>query len=96
MEKPVKPLGKRRQSREFAAQCLYQHDLNGGTLEEVLVEFWQTQGEANEQTRAFAEELVRGTLEHRDAIDERIKKYTEHWELQRIAAVDRNILRLPH
>ena len=94
MEKPVKSLGKRRQAREIAAQCLYQHDLGGGAVDEALAAFWQTQNEAAEPTRKFAEELVRGTVEHRAKIDEKIKKYTEHWELQRIAAVDRNILRL--
>ena len=44
--------------------------------------------------RLFAEPLIRGTLEHRDEVDEVIKKYAKNWELHRIAAVDRNILRL--
>ena len=44
--------------------------------------------------RLFAEPLIRGTLEHRDAVDTQIKKYAKNWELHRIAAVDRNILRL--
>ena len=44
--------------------------------------------------RLFAEPLIRGTLEHRDEIDETIKKHARNWELHRIAAVDRNILRL--
>jgi len=94
MEKSVKPLGKRRQAREIAAQFLYQHDLNSGAVDESLTLFWQAQHEIAEPTRKFAEELIHGAVEHRDAIDEKIKKYTEHWELQRIAAVDRNILRL--
>jgi len=44
--------------------------------------------------RLFAEPLIRGTLEHRAEADELIQKYTRNWELHRIAAVDRNILRL--
>src|SRR3954470_22077188 len=44
--------------------------------------------------RLFAEPLIRGTLEHRDALDEVIKKHAKNWDLHRIAAVDRNILRL--
>jgi len=44
--------------------------------------------------RLFADPLIRGTLEHRDEIDEVIKKNAKNWELHRIAAVDRNILRL--
>ena len=46
------------------------------------------------EMRLFAEPLIRGTLQHRDAIDEHIKKHVKNWELHRIAAVDRNILRL--
>ena len=46
------------------------------------------------EMRFFAEPLIRGTLQHRDAIDERIMKHVKNWELHRIAAVDRNILRL--
>jgi transcription antitermination protein NusB len=46
------------------------------------------------EVRLFAEPLIRGVLEHRDDIDARIKKHAKNWELHRIAAVDRNILRL--
>ena len=45
-------------------------------------------------TQAFAEPLIRGAVEHRDESDEFIRKYCKNWELSRIAAVDRNILRL--
>jgi len=44
--------------------------------------------------RVFAEPLIKGTLEHRDESDELIKKHAQNWEVHRIAAVDRNILRL--
>jgi transcription antitermination protein NusB len=44
--------------------------------------------------RLFAEPLIRGTLQYRDEADGLIKKYAQNWELHRIAAVDRNILRL--
>jgi len=44
--------------------------------------------------RLFADPLIRGALEHRDESDEIIKKHARNWELHRIAAVDRNILRL--
>lgn len=45
-------------------------------------------------TRLFAEPLIRGTLEHRAAIDEHIKKHVKNWDFNRIAAVDRNVMRL--
>ncbi len=44
--------------------------------------------------RLFADPLIRGALEHRDELDDVIKKHAKNWELHRIAAVDRNILRL--
>jgi N utilization substance protein B len=62
-----------------------------------------TWGEKNElppptveeaETRLFAEPLIKGVLEHRDAIDERIKQHCKNWDFNRIAAVDRNIMRL--
>ena len=46
------------------------------------------------ETRLFADPLIRGVIEHRDAIDEKIKSHAKNWELHRIATVDRNIMRL--
>jgi N utilization substance protein B len=46
------------------------------------------------ETRLFSEPLIRGVLEHREAIDEAIKKHAKNWDFHRIAAVDRNIMRL--
>ena len=95
MDEPVKTGGRRRQARELAVQFLYQYDVSGGTdLRAAFAEFWPTQPDDQTNARGFAEELIRGTVANQAALDERIKKYTEHWELSRIAAVDRNILRL--
>jgi N utilization substance protein B len=47
-----------------------------------------------EAVRLFADPLIRGTLQYRDEADEYIKRHAQNWELHRIAAVDRNILRL--
>ena len=94
MEKPVKPPGKRRVARELAVQFLYQFYLGGGSLEDALPLFWQTQSDVSDTGHEFTEELVRGVIEHRAAIDEKISKFADNWELPRIAPVDRNILRL--
>jgi transcription antitermination factor NusB len=94
MEKPVKPPSRRRLARELAVQFLYQFDLAGGSLDDAFPLFWETQTEVDDTGRRFAEELVRGVFEQRAGIDEKIVKYTENWDLPRIAAVDRNILRL--
>jgi N utilization substance protein B len=93
-------VGKRRAAREMAVQMLYQLDLGGSPLPQVFNNF--DPGDAAggprrrnaEQAFAYAQELVRGTLEHRDAIDELIRGQAENWRLERMPAVDRNILRL--
>jgi N utilization substance protein B len=46
------------------------------------------------ETRLFAEPLIRGVVQHRTQIDELIKKHTQNWDFNRIAAVDRNVMRL--
>ena len=46
------------------------------------------------ETRLFAEPLIKGVIEHRAAIDEHIKKHCKNWDFNRIAAVDRNVMRL--
>jgi N utilization substance protein B len=45
-------------------------------------------------TRMFADRLIRGVLEHRAELDEVIRRYVKNWGLNRIATVDRNVLRL--
>ncbi len=49
---------------------------------------------AESAVRLFADPLIRGTLEHRDELDERIRKHAKNWSLHRMAVVDRNLLRL--
>ncbi len=99
----------RRKGRELAAQALYQCDLGTASAEEALelfrpAEYGTTDGEALEEKSvrdggaaksfAYAQELVRGTLAHLDEIDELIRGQAEHWRIERMPAVDRNILRL--
>ncbi len=86
-------MGKRRKSRELALQLLYQLDLQGeSNPEPYLDEFWQRHP-VDGEVREFAEFLVRGTKLHQGKIDEVIAQYAENWELERMAVVDRNILR---
>jgi transcription antitermination factor NusB len=84
---------KRSQAREHALQILYQLEMNPEPIEKLLQSFWQEHSEASKEIRDFSEGIVRGTLEHVTALDEIIARYTENWELGRMAAVDRNILR---
>ena len=87
-------MGKRRKAREVALQFLYALDVNAATdpgpHEE---EFWQRHP-VDGQTRAFADALVRGSKQHQEKIDQGIAQCAEHWGLDRMAVVDRNILRM--
>ncbi len=74
---------------------LYQSDVGGAEGEQVLAEFQPTEytGEA-ERAFSYARSLVEGTLSHRQEIDDLIRQQAEHWRLERMPPVDRNILRL--
>lgn len=76
-------------------QMLYEHDIVPQSVEELIRTYWrELRDDADSDVRAFAERLVRGTLDHLDEIDRLIATKAEHWRLERMATVDRNILRL--
>jgi transcription antitermination protein NusB len=85
---------KRRKAREYALQILFQTDFTNKKVDRKnLDEFWSDKKDKGE-VRKFADELVTGALYNLDEIDRRIEKVTENWILKRMAAVDRNILRV--
>ena len=87
-------MGKRRKGREVALQFLYQLDLHGADDPTPYEdEFWERHP-VDPATRIFAESLVRGSKQHQSKTDQLITQYAEHWDLERMAVVDRNILRL--
>ena len=67
-------------------------DMVGQGLDEIVPSFWEF-NPAPDDVREFAEKLVFGTFEHIKDIDQKIVQYTENWQLNRMAVVDRNILR---
>ncbi len=85
--------GLRRQAREAALQILYLADvarLDGTTAAHII---WAG-ADFPPKARRFADLLASGALAHRAALDLLISKYAENWEIGRMAAVDRNVLRL--
>ena len=86
-------MGVRREGREAAIQFLYQRDLGGGAAVSDLQEFYAFRG-LSPAARRFCEGLVSGLLGRTAEIDERIREHTQNYELDRLSAVDRNILRL--
>ncbi len=84
---------KRRRSREYALQLLFQLELSESELTgAVLDKFWEPLNE-DEEVKSFTLDLVKSTLSHIDELDEIIQKCAKHWSLERMAAIDRNILR---
>ena len=83
----------RRKAREYALQMLFQSEFAGKGRELTLPEELLPDKKENSETIQFADELVRGTLRHLEEIDGVIQGAAENWDLKRMAAVDRNILR---
>jgi N utilization substance protein B len=87
-------VSRRRKAREVALQFLYQLDLQGETDPAPhAAEFW-ARHPLDGDTQSFAQDIVRGVKAAQPTIDGIIARYTEHWDLDRMAVVDRNILRL--
>lgn len=90
-------MGTRRKARECALQMLFAADVAKTVVPNALTNgYWNELGEVvvDEKTQEFANNLVTGTLRGLEKIDERIKTRAEHWRIERMAIVDRNVLRL--
>jgi transcription antitermination protein NusB len=98
-------MGTRRRAREFALQMLYQLDVQSQLSDEQAIGmFWrnfaataEAEGAAADdlgEIQPFAEKLVRGVREHLGDIDAQIQSASRNWRLERMARVDRNLLRL--
>ena len=72
---------------------LFQADMGGQSLEEVQRTFWGERGPVAQEVRNFAEDLFRTAMERGPEIDELIERHAQHWRMERMAAVDRNVLR---
>jgi N utilization substance protein B len=83
----------RRRARRTALQVLFAVDLTGQDHHTAFADIVELVG-TPEPDRQFAWELVEGVLTHRTVLDAIIRKYSEQWHLERLACVDRNILRL--
>ena len=86
-------MGKRRRAREAAIQYHFWRDLQRGAGPEKIEDFFEL-CPVKPTVREFAQPLIEGLVAHLPEIDERIRRYSENFDFNRIAAVDRNILRL--
>src|SRR5271156_4000135 len=83
----------RRKSREFALQMLFEWDVTRQKASRVEQLFWKS-ARAADSTRKFANQLFEGAIAEAEVTDKLVQKLSENWKLERLAAVDRSILRL--
>jgi transcription antitermination protein NusB len=86
-------MGTRRKSRELALQMLFQADMGRQNAADVRRTFWAERNGVTADVRSFAEDLFRVATDRAEEIDKLIERHTEHWRMERMAAVDRNIIR---
>jgi transcription antitermination protein NusB len=90
------PSGRRR-GREAALQMLYQWEVGRASAYEAIATYWPAHDAADEQpetVRGFANALVRGTIDRVTEIDRLLAKHAENWRVERMAVIDRLVLRL--
>lgn len=88
-------MSSRRNSRQRALQILFLWDARRQTVDESIDAYYDTLfSEEHPEREPFVADLVRGTVGHLAAVDEQISRHAEHWRMERMPAVDRNILRL--
>src|SRR5260370_41454893 len=86
-------MGTRRKSRELVLQMLFQAEMGKQSVDQVQRTFWAEHGSASAEVRGFAEDLFRVATDRGAEIDTLIERHAEHWRMERMAAVDRNLLR---
>ena len=88
----------RHRSRKRALQILFEWDMRGESVDRAIAHYYETlyseESEKQPKPDKFMEELVRGTVANTEEIDKKIEAKSEHWRLERMPVVDRNILRL--
>ena len=86
-------MGRRTRARECAVQMMYQWEVGRAPMDEIAASFWQVRSTVNE-TKSMAERLVRGAERRLAEIDAAIGEATIHWRIERLAVVDKSILRI--
>lgn len=86
--------GPRRKSRELAMQMLFQADMGKQTSGQVQATFWRAADPVELDVRGFADDLFRAAIDRLSQIDELIATHSRRWKIERMPAVDRNLLRM--
>ena len=87
-------MASRHQAREYALQMLYQAEVGGMPMQDVVAGFFRTEPDVPEEVRRFAARLAIGTSEALAEVDALLREGIENWRLERLGTVDRAVLRL--
>jgi N utilization substance protein B len=88
-------MGLRRKSREYALQMLFQWDITHDAIDSIITPFWETlETPEPPEVVDFANVLATGAIEQVEKIDALLERHADNWRLDRMAVVDRNLLRL--
>lgn len=85
---------KRTLSREAAIKILYAWDITGEEMEDCFEDFWSNARKIEAEVKDFCSVLVMGVDKYHQQIDESISRYASNWQIDRMATIDRNVLRL--
>jgi transcription antitermination protein NusB len=85
---------KRRKAREHALQILFQLDLKKEKPSAAVLKSFWAEYQTDDEVKAFAEEIVKGTFKYVTKINELIQDCAQNWSLDRMSVVDRNVLRM--
>ena len=88
-----KKVNGRRETREWIIQFLFQLDFNATPIDVALKDFWEGK-EPSEREKTYAEEIIKGVVQRKDELDDRLSQYAKRWDSERMGAVDRTVMRV--
>ncbi|MCK4565065.1 MAG: transcription antitermination factor NusB [Verrucomicrobia bacterium] len=83
----------RRATREWIIQFLFQLDFNATPIDIALKDFWEGK-EPIDREKNYAEEIIKGVVQRKDELDDRLSQYAKRWDSERMGAVDRTVMRV--
>ena len=88
-----KKVSGRRETREWIIQFLFQFEFNPEPMDTALKDFWEEKN-PSEREKAYAEEIIKGVIQHKDELDDHLARYAKRWDSDRMGAVDRTVMRV--
>ena len=88
-----KKINGRRETREWIIQFLFQLDFNATPIDVALKDFWEEK-EPSEREKTYAEEIIKGVVQRKDELDDRLSQFAKRWDSERMGAVDRTVMRV--